>query len=231
MRVVLNQSHVILVPENEGETRSLDAWAAGRDRHVFVEHPRKGRGLALRDLGRRDQVCQEPINVWSRSPDPMIRLIGNFAPTPFEMDGNCFHSVESFWQGLKSQDPVERARIASLDGAQAKRAGKKLAYGATVTYQTQQIPVGTWLHWSLMERACRAKFAQNSDAASALLATSDRPLVHRVRRDSRIIPGVIMAQIWTKIRRDFKDQYNYYNNIYCNLFRNIVCPHTPKNEE
>jgi hypothetical protein len=32
------------------------------------------------------------------------------------------------------------------------------------------------------------------------LATGSRPLVHRVRRDSRIIPGDLMAGIWMRIR-------------------------------
>jgi hypothetical protein len=53
-----------------------------------------------------------------------------------------------------------------------------------------------------MERACRAKFAQHSESAAALLATGTRPLVHRMRRDSRTIPGVIMAEIWMRIRQD-----------------------------
>jgi hypothetical protein len=51
-----------------------------------------------------------------------------------------------------------------------------------------------------MDRACRAKFTQNWEARSALLATGGRPLVHRMRRDSRTIPGVIMADIWMRIR-------------------------------
>jgi predicted NAD-dependent protein-ADP-ribosyltransferase YbiA (DUF1768 family) len=52
-----------------------------------------------------------------------------------------------------------------------------------------------------MERACRAKFEQNAEARAALLATGDRPLTHVVRRDSTTIPGVIMAQIWMRIRK------------------------------
>jgi hypothetical protein len=51
-----------------------------------------------------------------------------------------------------------------------------------------------------MERACTAKFEQNAKAREALLATAKRPLVHQVRPDSQTIPGVIMAEIWTRIR-------------------------------
>jgi predicted NAD-dependent protein-ADP-ribosyltransferase YbiA (DUF1768 family) len=60
--------------------------------------------------------------------------------------------------------------------------------------------VGTFEHWALMESACRAKFSQCVEAREALLATGERPLVHRVKRDSRAIPGVIMADIWMRIR-------------------------------
>jgi predicted NAD-dependent protein-ADP-ribosyltransferase YbiA (DUF1768 family) len=51
-----------------------------------------------------------------------------------------------------------------------------------------------------MEKACRAKFTQHAAARDALLSTRGRPLVHQVKRDSRNIPGVIMAAIWTRIR-------------------------------
>ena len=51
-----------------------------------------------------------------------------------------------------------------------------------------------------MECACEAKFSQHEEARRALLNTKERPLVHKTRRDSRTIPGVIMAEIWTRIR-------------------------------
>ena len=35
----------------------------------------------------------------------------------------------------------------------------------------------------------------------ALLGTGERPLVHVTRRDSRTIPGIVMADIWMKVRR------------------------------
>jgi predicted NAD-dependent protein-ADP-ribosyltransferase YbiA (DUF1768 family) len=55
-----------------------------------------------------------------------------------------------------------------------------------------------------MRLACRAKFAQNADARAALLDTNERPLTHRVRRDSRTIPGVVMADIWMRIRSELR---------------------------
>ena len=40
-----------------------------------------------------------------------------------------------------------------------------------------------------------AKFEQSEAAQTALLSTGMRPLVHQMRRDSRTIPGVVMADI------------------------------------
>jgi predicted NAD-dependent protein-ADP-ribosyltransferase YbiA (DUF1768 family) len=94
-----------------------------------------------------------------------------------------------------------------LSGRQARKAGFEAAYGTTVNYAGETIPVGTWQHWALMERACTAKFTQNGDAREALMATGHRPLQHRMRRDSRSIPGVIMADIWMRIRGKLRNDF------------------------
>jgi hypothetical protein len=67
-------------------------------------------------------------------------------------------------------------------------------------YEGATCAVGGHGHRSLMLEACRAKFNQNAEARQALLATGNRPLMHRVRRDSKTIPGVAMAEIWMRIR-------------------------------
>jgi hypothetical protein len=101
---------------------------------------------------------------------------------------------------LKFEKESERREIAQLDGPSARRAGQDKGYAPSFIYEGQTIPVGTWEHWRLMERACWAKFSQNDDARDALLSTGKRPLQHRMRRDSKSIPGVIMAEIWMRIR-------------------------------
>jgi hypothetical protein len=57
-----------------------------------------------------------------------------------------------------------------------------------------------------MERACQSKFTQNDEAREALLATGRRPLQHKLRRDSKSIPGVIMADIWMRIRSKLRNE-------------------------
>jgi predicted NAD-dependent protein-ADP-ribosyltransferase YbiA (DUF1768 family) len=205
MKVLFKDKMLVLVPETEAEAADLAAWKAGRADHVLGIPDTTGRGLPLFDLGPRPDACNEPINVTSRSKDPAVRLLSNFAPTPFELDGQPYASVESFWQGLKFAKASERRRIAALTGPEARRAGDAQPYGPTVSYGGEDVPVGTHAHWALMERACRAKFAQNAEAQEALLATGGRPLTHRMRRDSKAIPGVIMADIWMRIRRQLRD--------------------------
>ena len=133
-----------------------------------------------------------------------LRLISNFALTPFVLDALPYASIEGFWQGLKFPDEVNRRRLAELNGSEAKDAGLYAPKADHVAYLGQDIRVGTWDHWQLMERACRAKFEQNEEAAQALISTGARPLIHRMRNDSRSIPGVIMAEIWMRIRDERK---------------------------
>jgi predicted NAD-dependent protein-ADP-ribosyltransferase YbiA (DUF1768 family) len=133
-----------------------------------------------------------------------LRLISNFAQTPFVLDAMPYASIEGFWQGLKFPDDADRRRLADLYGSAAKDAGFYAPKADHISYVGQDILVGTWDHWQLMERACRAKFEQNEEAAQALLSTGTRPLVHRLRPCSRSIPGVIMAEIWMRIRDERK---------------------------
>jgi predicted NAD-dependent protein-ADP-ribosyltransferase YbiA (DUF1768 family) len=205
MKVFLKAGQLVLVPESEGEVADLAAWKTERSGHVLAVQNTAGEGVALIDLGLREDACNEPFQIASFVKDPAAQLISNFAATPFALDGREYASVESFWQGLKFAKESERRRIAALPGPRARQEGEAQGYGETVEYEGETIPVGAWRHWQLMQRACRAKFTQNEEAREALMSTGERPLVHRVRRDSRTIPGVIMAEIWMKIRRKLRE--------------------------
>jgi predicted NAD-dependent protein-ADP-ribosyltransferase YbiA (DUF1768 family) len=202
MKTLLQVNRLVLVPENGDEQVALSSWRARHYNFVFAVSPKSTDGATLVALGPRAEACREPINVTSRSPDP-VRLIANFAPTPFMLDGARYSCVEAFWQALRFP-PDERERIASMDGATAKRESVRYPYGASVTYDGRAIPVGTYEHWQLMRQACKAKFEQNENARAALLGTGTRPVVHLVRPDSRTIPGVVMADIWMKLRADLR---------------------------
>ncbi len=203
MKVRLKSDAVVLIADTEEDAAEIATWKEQRRGFVFVLANYRGAGAHLAALGPQPQACREPINVQSGNPDPQIRLIANLAPTPLTLDGVHYACVEAFWQSLRFP-PEERPRIAAMDGPAAKDASYQQPYGTHVHYRGEAIPVGTYAHWQLMRRACRAKFEQNEDACAALLATGERPLIHRVRRDSRTIPGVVMADIWMALRTQLR---------------------------
>lgn len=200
MKVRLKGKLLIVSGETDEEAESIVAWATTAHEHVFALQLQDGQTVRLTDLGPRAEACREPINVVSTNPDPVVQLISNLAHTPFELDARTYASVESFWQGLKFPQTSVREQIAPLHGHPARLAGQAAEAADTFEYEGQTVRRGTWDHWELMSRACRAKFTQHAGARQALLATGDRPLVHRVRRDSRNIPGAIMAEIWMRVR-------------------------------
>ena len=135
-----------------------------------------------------------------------MRLISNFAATPFELDGCTYGSVEAFWQGLKFPDDERRRAVAPLHGDEARRAGFNAPAAAEFEFAGHTVRIGTADHWALMSAACRAKFTQHPAARQALLATGDRPLSHKTRKDSKTIPGVVMTDIWMRVRRWLRKQ-------------------------
>jgi len=171
------------------------------DGHAFSLRAQNAQAFLLHDLGPQPVACREPINVTSRSRDPDVQLISNFAHTPFVLDGVAYASVESFWQCLKYPEESRRLEIAPLYGDEARRAGFEARESATTLYRGVTIRVGAADHWRLMALACWSKFSQCEPAKQALLATGERPLVHKTRKDSRNIPGVVMADIWMKVRK------------------------------
>ena len=200
MKVRLKDHLLIITAESEEEKQAVAAWAPDKHGHVFALRHQDSQTFLLTDLGPRLEACREPINITSRSPSPAIRLISNLAHTPFELDDERYASVEGFWQGLKFPEAAQRQAIAQLHGQEARQAGFTAPAADTLLYRGQLIRVGTHDHWRLMAAACRAKFSQHVQAREALLGTGERPLEHRTRRDSRTIPGVIMAEIWMRIR-------------------------------
>jgi hypothetical protein len=58
------------------------------------------------------------MNIISRAPDA-LKLISNFADTPFVLDDLDYGSIEAFWQGLKFPGEAQRR-----DRTAARRHGK-----------------------------------------------------------------------------------------------------------
>jgi predicted NAD-dependent protein-ADP-ribosyltransferase YbiA (DUF1768 family) len=199
VRFQLNSGIIILTPETETEGDLLIELQDRAQGHVFHLQANGSKGCALHGLGHRDEACREPINILFDAGEQW-QPISNLAFAPFVLGGRSYASVEGFWQGLKFSDTTQRARIARLHGRQAKKAGENAPSARTIDYEGVTVPIGGREHWALMEEACWAKFKQNATARDTLLSTGQRPLMHRPRRDSKTIPGVIMADIWMRIR-------------------------------
>ena len=200
MRVLVKDGKFVIVPEG---TESIEALCSDWERERAYRAYRSGGAIVLEDVGTFDDAFRVPINVTSMHPDRRIRLISNFAATPFELDGEVYASVEGFWQSLRTTRRADRRLIAGLAGGSARNAGQTLGAPSSFKYEGRVIAWGSPEHWDLMRVACRAKFAQVDEARAALLATRPRPLEHRTRRDSRSIPGIVMAGIWTQLREEF----------------------------
>jgi predicted NAD-dependent protein-ADP-ribosyltransferase YbiA (DUF1768 family) len=152
-------------------------------------------------------MAEEVLNVVFGSSDWRARLLSNFAPTPFELWGERFGSVEGFWQGLKyPEGSAEQKRVFGLSGYEAKRAGRKapVGPGGVFTWRGRVYRVGSLEHWDLMRQALRAKFEQCAEACRALLATRGLKLVHELPRDSKTIPGAVFARMLEEIRADLE---------------------------
>jgi predicted NAD-dependent protein-ADP-ribosyltransferase YbiA (DUF1768 family) len=198
MIVRLRKKQLVVTPE-EDDADELAAWLVAHAGQVFQLREIADGGASLHALGPKDEACRLPINITSKSPMP-FRRVSNFWHAPFRLDEIEYASIEGFWQGLKFPEEADRRRLADLHGSAAKDAGFYAPKADAFIYLGQTVRTGTWDHWQLMERACAAKFEQNEPARAALLATGTRPLVHQVRPDSKTIPGVIMSEIWTRIR-------------------------------
>jgi predicted NAD-dependent protein-ADP-ribosyltransferase YbiA (DUF1768 family) len=208
VKVRLKPNLLIVTAESEDEVRELIEWAGQFDGHAFSLKLQDGQTFCLKGLGPQADACREPINVVSTSTDPDVQLISNFAHTPFELDGKTYASVEGFWQGLKFPDETKRREVGMLAGVPARGAAFDAPESEEFIYEGRTIRIGSPEHWRLMALACWAKFSQHEEAKRALLKTGERPLIHKTRRDSRTIPGVIMADIWMSVRRGLVKRLN-----------------------
>lgn len=199
------QNNVIGLSAETPAELEICAMLRAADGYVFQLHAASERGMAFSEIGPEDDARRAPLNI-VRTIEPRFVSISNLAYTPFALDGERYASIEGFWQGLKTADPAQRRQFAKLSGAEAKERGSNVSQPPSFNYGGASIATGSPEHWALMRKACEAKFTQHSDARTALLATGERWLTHKVRKDSRTIPGVIMADIWMQIRSRLQDE-------------------------
>ncbi len=152
-----------------------------------------------------------------------LGILSNFAPTPFELDGARYASVEGFWQMLKYPEgsgderrrdpavvwPHTRAEVAAMGGFEAKAAGtaanenmKQLGI-RWVTYQGRRMDYrenakGEFYH--LIRRAMQAKRDQNPAVAETLEKTGTLTLRPDHHQGPDAPPAERYCEIWMELR-------------------------------
>ncbi|HHH52300.1 MAG TPA: NADAR family protein [Bacteroidetes bacterium] len=206
MEIKLIENKIIVSAESVEEKDKMSALIEKYENLIFQLQFNNG-SIEFVNLGKKEDACNTSINVTYSNDNEEIRKVSNLAYTPFLMDDIEYNSVEAFWQSLKYKDS-ERTDVRKLHGKEAKKSGNRVKYTKFIRYQQQKIRVGSQEHWDLMYKACENKFTQNEDAQSALLNTGIRPLYHKPRKDSVVIPGSIMAGMWMNIRSKLRREKN-----------------------
>lgn len=148
------------------------------------------------------------LNVYSRSDEEIGRLMSNFAPTPFTMDGVEYASVEGFYVSLLFLEDEKRDKVRKLYGIVVKNMGKKSKLTETC-YNGETFALGSDKHVELIKRAIRAKLEAHPAIATAFVATSPRPIVHdcgHPEPEDTVFPASVFVRILTELREEFKNR-------------------------
>jgi len=87
---------------------------------------------------------------------------------PLVYKGITYHSVENFYQALKSVNPSDHEYIASLSPFKSKSEGRKLKL---------RPDWGNRAKWAFMKFALRHKFRLDTEFGKKLIATGDEEIV------------------------------------------------------
>ena len=118
-------------------------------------------------------------------------FLSNFHPAPFMIDGERWPGVEWFYQAGKSTDDEYRRQIrAAPHAGKAKRLGDsrigdpRIAKASRFRKRPELLrPDWEAVKLDIMREGVRAKFRQNGDLASMLLATGQAPLIEDIPGD------------------------------------------------
>ena len=151
-----------------------------------------------------------------------LGLLSNLAPTPFEMDGDSFASVEALWQMTKFPDPddpadprhqfewpTDRTTLRKLSGLESKRLGdlasqRMREHGwSWVSYKGQRWEYpekGRGPFYELIHRAMLLKLEQNPAVRDVLEQTRGLVLKPDHVQLGTLSPAHLYHEIWMEIR-------------------------------
>ncbi|MBV6274297.1 hypothetical protein KVP09_15490 [Alcaligenaceae bacterium CGII-47] len=118
------------------------------------------------------------INIAFTSDDWRGVALSNFTLSPFVLDGILLASIEGFIQGIKYPEGVaNRDRAFVSAGWEAKALGRE-ADRRGAYWGGQRVDYGSTEHQRLIERALRARFAQNEGLQHVLRSTAGLTIQH-----------------------------------------------------
>ncbi|HLU20259.1 MAG TPA: hypothetical protein VKZ66_09900 [Pusillimonas sp.] len=147
------------------------------------------------------------LNISITSQDWRGVALSNFLLSPFTLDGILFASIEGFIQGIKfpESDP-RRDRAFVLHGWDAKNLGAE-ADRSGAYWQGERLEYGSARHHALIERAIRARVAQNAGLAQVLLSTVGSKLVHETgeaESPTTSLPATVFCRILEQVRHELQ---------------------------
>ncbi len=149
-----------------------------------------------------------------------LKILSNFAPTPFKLYGTTYASIEGFWQSLKyPEDDTDiryklginkftREEVASMHGFEAKKAGdiaSEIMLKNNINYITfKNKKMEYHVHkkgefYQLIVNAMKAKLNQNKKVREILLKTKGLILLPDHHQDNPP-PAWQYYKIWMQIR-------------------------------
>lgn len=135
-----------------------------------------------------------------------FNLLCNAAPTPFVLNGESFHSIDSFYEALKIPEGTsERAACALSPLHEAQRTARRY-HAAEFSYRGERVAVGSADHEAILAEAISAKVDQHAEVQIALRATGAARLVFPLTFSgepgalARITPLTLMIERWKRFR-------------------------------
>jgi len=146
------------------------------------------------------------LNVSSTSDDWRGVALSNFMLSPFVLDGILLASIEGFIQGIKFPEGDPRREQAFVSsGWDAKRLGEA-ADRSGAYWKGERIAYGSDAHHRLIEKAIRARIAQNQGLARVMESTRGQVLTHSTGSEpeppTTSLPAAVFCRILNEIRNE-----------------------------
>lgn len=146
---------------------------------------------------------EQIINIAANADDWRGVALSNFCLSPFVLDTVLLASVEGFIQGIKflPGDPLREEAFAAC-GFAAKEFSSR-AECKSAWWRGERYDYASPGHLAQIERAIRARIAQNGGLQAALMSTGDAMIVHETgvpESSTTSLKAVDFCRIMTSIR-------------------------------